>query len=57
MQLDYGSNDIMRMTVNFTYRYFSQVWGDVEKTGGPNIIGAQGEEDTRKWDEFGDDIG
>ena len=33
MQLDYGSNDIMRMTVNFTYRYFSQVWGDVEKKG------------------------
>ena len=35
MQLDYGSTDVMRMTVNFTYRYFTQVWGDVEKTGGP----------------------
>ena len=28
MQLDYGSNDIMRMTVNFTYRYYTQVWGE-----------------------------
>ena len=28
MQLDYGSNDIMRMTVNFTYRYFSQTYGN-----------------------------
>ena len=28
MQLDYGSNDIMRMTVSFTYRYFSQTYGD-----------------------------
>jgi len=33
MQLDYGSNDIMRMTVNFTYRYFTQVWGEEEKKG------------------------
>ena len=26
MQLDYGSTDIMRMTVNFTYRHFTQAW-------------------------------
>jgi len=32
MQLDYSSQDIMRMTVNFTYRHFTQVWGDKEKT-------------------------
>ena len=32
IQLDYGSTDIMRMTVNFTYRHFTQVWGDKEKT-------------------------
>ena len=36
IQLDYGTNnDVMRMTVNFTYRYFTQVWGDVEKSAGP----------------------
>ena len=35
IQLDYGSTDIMRMTVNFTYRYFTQVWGDKETTAGP----------------------
>jgi len=33
MQLDYGSNDIMRMTVNFTYRHFTQKWGNDPKTG------------------------
>ena len=32
MQLDYSSQDIMRMTVSFTYRHFTQVWGDKEKT-------------------------
>ena len=32
IQLDYGTTDIMRMTVNFTYRHFTQVWGDKEKT-------------------------
>ena len=35
MQLDYGSNDIMRMTVNFTYRHFTQKWGEEEKVGEP----------------------
>ena len=38
IQLDYGSTDIMRMTVNFTYRYFTQVWGDKETTA----VGKQG---------------
>ena len=33
MQLDYGSNDIMRMTVNFTYRHFTQKWGPDPKIG------------------------
>ena len=33
MQLDYGSNDIMRMTVNFTYRHFTQKWGEEELKG------------------------
>ena len=35
IQLDYGSTDIMRMTVSFTYRYYTQVWGDKETTAGP----------------------
>ena len=30
IQLDYGSSDIMRMTVSFTYRNFTQAWGDGE---------------------------
>jgi hypothetical protein len=38
MQLDYSSNDIMRMTVNFTYRHYTQVWGDKENTGGAGGI-------------------
>lgn len=44
IQLDYGSTDIMRMTVNFTYRHFTQVWGDVEKTA----VGG-GDNQTRAW--------
>ena len=36
MQLDYGSNDIMRMTVNFTYRHFTQKWGEEELKGEGN---------------------
>ena len=31
IQLDYGSSDIMRMTVSFTYRNFTQAWGDEEQ--------------------------
>ena len=31
MQLDYGSSDIMRMTTSFTYRNFTQAWGDGEQ--------------------------
>jgi len=30
IQLDYASNDIMRLTVSFTYRYYKQIWGDKE---------------------------
>ena len=30
IQLDYGSSDIMRMTTSFTYRNFTQAWGDGE---------------------------
>ena len=30
IQLDYASNDIMRITVSFTYRYYKQIWGDKE---------------------------
>ena len=59
MQLDYGSNDIMRMTVSFTYRYFTQVWGDVEKKGTfiPRPPGtAMGGMDKQEWDEYGDRI-
>ena len=44
IQLDYGSTDIMRMTVNFTYRHFTQVWGDKEKTA----VGG-GDNQTRAW--------
>ena len=32
IQLDYASNDIMRITVSFTYRYYEQIWGNKEKT-------------------------
>ena len=35
MQLDYGSGDIMRMTVNFTYRYFTQEWHGTEEEEQP----------------------
>jgi hypothetical protein len=35
MQLDYSSNDIMRMTVNFTYRHYTQVWGEEKPVESP----------------------
>jgi len=32
IQLDYASNDIMRLTVSFTYRYYTQTWGNKESS-------------------------
>jgi hypothetical protein len=33
IQLDYASNDIIRLTVSFTYRYYEQIYGDKELSG------------------------
>ena len=33
IQLDYASTDIMRLTVSFTYRHYTQEWGDTELSG------------------------
>jgi hypothetical protein len=44
MQLDYSSNDIMRMTVNFTYRHYTQVWGDKEIVGRGNFTETSAED-------------
>ena len=38
IQLDYASTDIMRLTVSFTYRHYTQEWGDTEISGGPSFL-------------------
>ena len=44
IQLDYASNDIMRITVSFTYRYYEQTWGDEEIVGRGNFTETSAED-------------